>query len=133
MLSIEVIISVGASLLVAVLGIITSFSLQKKADKQEIKVKTFESLDEENKELRKSNYELQLMVLDLQRKEAKRDRELEGLARDREEIKIVLDKLTKDLFLAREREFQLESEIGLLKSALEECQRRVAELFAAAN
>lgn len=129
MLSIELLIPVGASILVAILGIITSLILQKKSNKQEFKVITFESLDRENKDLRKNNYELQLLVLDLQRKEGRNDLEMEAVSEEREEIKEILEKLQKELFLAREKEFQLQSENGLLKRSLEECQRRVAEMF----
>lgn len=126
----ELFISGFISLLITVLSLFVNARLQSRARKHEFELVTYESLEEENKELRTTNFRLQQEILEHKSHISKLDHEMRQLQAEKEELVSKLNQLTKDLLASRESEFKLFSEIGLLKKLMDEQREIIEELKA---
>lgn len=132
-LSWELIISGIVSLLVALIAHRASVVISARNNKAQFKLKTFESLDLENKELRKENDELKLTNLELRAANYRMETDINNLKSDKERIEGDLRRITSDLERSLEREFQLKAEVEALKKSNDSLSDRVSALEKSIN
>lgn len=124
----ELIIPGIISLVITVVTLSTNSWFHKRARKHDFHLVTYESLESENRELRQTNYQLQQDVLESKRIIARLESDVKSLTDEKDELVSKLDELTKELLASREREFQVFSEMQLMKKRLEEHEKEIATL-----
>lgn len=122
----EIIIpSIVPIVLTGITTLIINFLLQRKARKHDFQLVTYESLEEENKELRKENFNLQQQVLELAQVSANLKSDINTLSNENDELAARVEELSRQLLVAKEEKFQLYSEVEVMKKQLYECQEYI--------
>ena len=122
----EIIIpSIVPIVLTGITTLIINFLLQRKARKHDFQLVTYESLEDENKELRKENFNLQQQVLELAQVSANLKSDINTLSNENDELAARVEELSRQLLVAKEEKFQLYSEVEVMKKQLYECQEYI--------
>lgn len=124
----ELILSGIISLIIGFSANRFSLFLKSKENRHEFKIKTFESIEEENKDLRKENDMLKQTNLDLRGLNLRLENEIESLKRDNRKQAAEIERLSSEIFNFREREYQLRSELELVKKRNDAFSDRLSNL-----
>lgn len=125
----EIIIpSVISIVLTGIITLTINFFLQRKAKTYDFQLVTYESLDKENKELRKESFKLQQQILELSQVNARLKAENTILSNEKNELYAKADELSKQLLAAREKEFQLYTELEVMKKQIRDLQEYIRSI-----
>lgn len=128
LISSELILSGIISLIVGFSAHRFSVFLKSKENRHEFKLKTFESIEEENKDLRKENDLLKQTNLDLRGLNQRLDNDIAELKRENEKQARELQILAGEIFSYKEREYQLKSELEMVKRRNDAFSDRLSNL-----